>query len=240
MHLSDVLGEIPYALPDQSLWDTDTIRQHLSQGVPTAIFCGTRGVVPIFVVFQIEKIVRDAKADFREILTLRGAVKDLVRLKGMKHTVGVLRSFGFALKEAPWDAHPNYILDLFLTTAQEYVSDTKSLADMASEDTFACYRVSVTSTAMKFSGPFQERSNQVFRRYPGRHSYFIRVTFEEETHPQLRFGRKVDGAAFVKKRYGTILRETGLKIGGRRYRFLAYSQSALKEHSVWFMRPFRN
>jgi hypothetical protein len=50
----------------------------------------------------------------------------------------------------------------------------------------------------------------------------------------------VDGAAFVKMRYGKILRETGLKIGGRRYWFLAYSQSALKEHSVWFMRPFRN
>jgi hypothetical protein len=66
------------------------------------------------------------------------------------------------------------------------------------------------------------------------------VTFEEETRLQLRFDREVDGATFVKKRYGTILRESGLKIAGREYRFLAYSQSALKEHSVWFMRPFRN
>jgi RNA-dependent RNA polymerase len=86
---------------------------------------------------------------------------------------------------------------------------------MAPEDTFSCYHVSVTPTAMKFNGPFPERSNRVFRRYPNRHSCFIRVTFEEETRLQLRFDREVDGATFVKKRYGTILRETGLKICGR-------------------------
>jgi len=192
------------------------------------------------VAFQVEKIVRDALVDFREILVLRGAVGDLVRSKGTKHTIGVLCSFHSALKESTWEVHHNYIPALFLTTARKYVPGTKSLADMALEDTFSCYHVSVTPTGMKLSGPFPERSNRVFRRYPDRHSCFIRVTFEEETRLQLRFDREVDGAAFVKKRYGTILRETGLKVGGRRHWFLAYSQSALKEHSVWFMRPFRN
>ena len=192
------------------------------------------------VAFQVEKLVRDSFVDFREILALRGMVGDLVRLKSVKHTVGVLRSFHSTLKESTWDASPDSILTLFRTTAQHYVPETKSLANMALEDTFTCYHVSVTPTAMKLSGPFQERSNRVFRRYPDRHSCFIRVTFEEETRLQFRFDREVDGATFVKRRYGTILRETGLQIGGRQYWFLAYSQSALKEHSVWFMRPFRN
>ncbi|KAF9650744.1 RdRP-domain-containing protein [Thelephora ganbajun] len=192
------------------------------------------------VAFQVEKTVRDSAVDLREILTLRQAVGDLVRSKGVKHTIGILRSFHSALKDTAWDARPNYIRALFLKTTREYVPETKSLADMAFEDTFSCYHVSITPTAMKFSGPFQERSNRVFRKYPDRHSYFIRVTFEEETRLQLRFDREVDGATFVKKRYGTILRETGLKVGGRRYWFLAYSQSSLKEHSVWFMSPFRN
>ena len=190
------------------------------------------------IAFQVEKIVRDAKVDFREILSIREVIGDLVRSKGLKHTVGVLRSFGSVL--ALGDADPNYIRTLFLTTAQEYVPETKSLASAALGDTFTCYHVSVTPTAMKFHGPFQERSNRVFRKYPNHHSCFIRVSFEEETRLQLRFDREVDGASFVKKRYGKILREAGLKIGGRRYWFLAYSQSALKEHSVWFMRPFRN
>jgi len=190
--------------------------------------------------FQVEKIVRDAKVDFREVLTLREAIGDLVRSRGVKHTVGVLRSFGSVLNESPWDTDPNYILAKFLTTAQDYVPEIKSLASVALGDTLTCYHVSVTPTAMKFHGPFQERSNRVFRRYPNHHSCFIRVTFEEETRLQLRFDREVDGASFVKKRYGKILREAGLKISGRWYWFLAYSQSALKEHSVWFMRPFRN
>ena len=192
------------------------------------------------VAFQLEKIVRDGQVDFREILALREVVGDLVRLKNVKHTVGVLRSFHSTLKETTWDPRPGFIRSLFFKATREYVPQNKSLADMAFEDTFSCYHVSVTPTGMKFSGPFPERSNRVFRRYPDRHSCFIRVTFEEETRLQLRFDREVDGATFVKKRYGTILRETGLKIAGRRYWFLAYSQSALKEHSVWFMRPFRN
>jgi RNA-dependent RNA polymerase len=189
------------------------------------------------VAFQVEKLVRDPEVDFQEILALRQDVEDLIRSNGAKHTVGVLRLFQSALKEAAWDVH---LPALFRKVARRYVPEIKSLASMAFEDTFSCYHVSVTPTAMKLSGPFQERSNRVFRRYPDRHSCFIRVTFEEETRLQLRFDREVDGAAFVKRRYGTILRETGLKIGGRMYWFLAYSQSALKEHSVWFMRPFRN
>lgn len=192
------------------------------------------------VAFQVEKTVRDAAVDLQEALTLREVVGDLVRSKGVKHTVGVLRSFHAILKETTWDVHPNYIRNLFLKTTRQYVPEIRSLADMAFEDTFSCHHVSVTPTAMGFSGPFPERSNRVFRRYPNRHSSFIRVTFQEETRLQLRFDREVDGATFVKKRYGIILRETGLKIAGRWYWFLAYSQSALKEHSVWFMRPFRN
>jgi RNA-dependent RNA polymerase len=41
----------------------------------------------------------------------------------------------------------------------------------------------------------------------------------------------------VARRVGNALRE-GLIIGQKRFYFLAYSQSALKEHAVWFMRPF--
>ena len=192
------------------------------------------------VAFQVEKIVRDALVDFQEILAIKGAVEDLVRSRGVGRAVGVLRSFQFALREYAWEDRPNHIPTLFLTTSREHVPEIKSLADTALEGAFWCHRVSVTPTTMKFSGPFLEQSNRVFRRYRNDYSCFIRVTFEEETRLQLRFDREVDGATFVRKRYGTILREKGLKIGGRMHRFLAYSQSALKDHSVWFMRSFEN
>ena len=192
------------------------------------------------VAFQLEKIVRDMLVDFQEILATREAVEDLVRSEGAEHTVGVLRSFHSALKDSAWDIHSNDIPALFLTAAQEYVPELRSLASTTPDDTFSCYHVSVTPTAMKLSGPLQEKSNRIIRRHPDHHSCFIRVSFEDETRLKFRFDREVDGATFVKKRYGTILRETGLKICGRKHVFLAYSQSGLREHSVWFMRPFED
>lgn len=41
----------------------------------------------------------------------------------------------------------------------------------------------------------------------------------------------------MRRRVGSALRD-GILIGGRKFKFLAYSQSALKEHAVWFMKPF--
>ncbi len=64
------------------------------------------------------------------------------------------------------------------------------------------------------------------------------MAFTDERNLQYRFDRDIDGQAFVRERVGGILR-SGLLIGGRQFRFLAYSMSALKEHSVWFMSPFR-
>jgi hypothetical protein len=67
----------------------------------------------------------------------------------------------------------------------------------------------------------------------------------------------VTGSSFLTSRVGCTLK-SGFKLGGRqyvlcyhssvsanslhsfKYEFLAYSSSALKEHSVWFVRPFPN
>lgn len=188
------------------------------------------------VAFQVEKVVRDLLVDFGEMLAIKDAVGKLVRSKGVQDTAGVLQWFHSILKETAWNIRSNDIPDLFLRVAQEYVPGVRNFAGY--ENPFLCYHVSVTPTGMKFNGPFQEQSNRVLRRYPDHHSCFIRVSFEEETRSKLRSDREVDGAAFVKRRYGTILREGGLEVGGRQHKFLAYSQSALKGHSVWFMRPF--
>ena len=188
------------------------------------------------VAFQVEKAVRDLLVDFGEILAIREAVGDLVRSEGVQGTVEILRSFYSILREAAWDIRSKDIPALFLRATREYVPGAGGFAGY--ERPFLCYHVSVTPTTMKFNGPFPEQSNRVLRRYSDHHSCFIRVSLEEETRLKLRFDRDVDGATFVKRRYGTILREAGLKVGGRRYRFLAYSQSALKGHAVWFMRQF--
>ena len=191
------------------------------------------------VAFQLERIVRDTLVNFQEILATKEPVENLVRSQGPEHTARVLRSFHSALKDPKLVTDYKDAPGLLLATAEEYEPEFMEPTNPTPEGTFTCFRVSVTPTAMKFNGPLREKSNRVFRRYPDHHSYFIRVTLEEENRLKLRFDREVDGATFVKKRYGTILRETGLKICGRKYYFLAYSQSSLKDHSVWFMCPFK-
>jgi RNA-dependent RNA polymerase len=62
------------------------------------------------------------------------------------------------------------------------------------------------------------------------------VSFVDEKRLQYRSDRDVNIAEFIRRRVGSALK--GLAIGGEDLEFLAYSQSALKEHSVWYIRPF--
>jgi RNA-dependent RNA polymerase len=43
----------------------------------------------------------------------------------------------------------------------------------------------------------------------------------------------------LQQRVGKILRE-GFEIAGRKFEFLAYSTSSLREHAVWFVSPFHD
>lgn len=47
---------------------------------------------------------------------------------------------------------------------------------------------------------------------------------------------QVDGHTLLNERVGYTLKN-GLEIAGRRFDFLAYSNSALREHAVWFVHP---
>lgn len=78
---------------------------------------------------------------------------------------------------------------------------------------------------------YPDRSNRVIRAYPDNQQNFVRIQFCDEDYLQFRWpDRDVDGEAFIKARVGGILRQ-GIKIGGRSFEFLAYSQSALKARS---------
>lgn len=89
---------------------------------------------------------------------------------------------------------------------------------------------------MILEGPYATQSNRVLREYRDHEDHFIRVDFRDEDRLQYRWDREVDGTSFLKQRVGGILKE-GFELAGRRFEFLAYSSSALREHAVWFMHP---
>ncbi|KAI0306234.1 RNA dependent RNA polymerase-domain-containing protein [Multifurca ochricompacta] len=68
---------------------------------------------------------------------------------------------------------------------------------------------------------------------------FVRVEFRDEDHLPYRWDGNVDGTWILQQRVGKILRD-GFELSGRRFEFLAYSASSLREHTVWFVAPFHD
>lgn len=104
---------------------------------------------------------------------------------------------------------------------------------------FVCHHVTFTPTRMILEGPYATQSNRVIRRYVGYEENFLRVDFRDEDRLQYRWAREVDGISFLRERVGGILKN-GFELAGRKFEFLAYSSSALREHAVWFMHPFKH
>jgi RNA-dependent RNA polymerase len=103
--------------------------------------------------------------------------------------------------------------------------------------------VIITPSRIILEGPYTTQSNRVIREYqshdPSLTEHFVRVEFRDEDRLAYRWDGDVDGTWFLKQRVGGTLRH-GFEIGGRAFEFLAYSTSALREHSVWFVCPFRD
>ncbi|KAF7339912.1 RNA-dependent RNA polymerase [Mycena venus] len=132
---------------------------------------------------------------------------------------------------------PSTIPELFKEVHAEYSRSHAKAPSLepADNSVFQSLHVVITPTTIYL----QERSNRVIRSFPKKHhESFLRVIFEDEGGLKYRFDKELDCAGFTRYRVGEFLIENGLTIAGRKFDFLAYSQSALKEHAVWFVRDF--
>jgi RNA-dependent RNA polymerase len=187
------------------------------------------------VAFQLEALLRGRLADPKEILSIRDIVDNMLARHGTSYTASFLHSVAtnavFEIQGQQEGA--------FKASIQRYARDftwsPPSRPWDPRDGAFECLHVSISPTSMRLEGPFPERSNRVMRTYADNHDAFIRVSFVEETALQYRHDREIDGPAFIRRWVSPILRN-GLTVAGRRFRFLAYSQSALKSHTVWFVR----
>ncbi|KAK7694554.1 hypothetical protein QCA50_001740 [Cerrena zonata] len=200
------------------------------------------------IAFQLESIVRKLLADPTELLLCRGRIERMISDEGEPYMIAFLRYFATPLTAWFWydeeedEDRPfaGSVDELFAQCASSFVLPTKKALRPAAIDPdnlFDCLHVTISPTRMQLDGPYPERSNRVMRSYPHNHDSFLRVSFVEESKLQIRLDPEVDGRAFIKARFGNFLHE-GLIIGGRKFNFLAYSQSALKEHAVWFVKDF--
>ncbi|KAI0361727.1 RdRP-domain-containing protein [Trametes cingulata] len=212
---------------------------------------------PWTVAFQVEALLRSWLLDFREALRLCQPIEKLTRQKGREYTAALLRDFAAYAKALYWygedrarseegrtlpaEASLEDPVALFNRVRAKFVYKPMPTALETADATapFHCLRVTVTPTTMILEGPFPERSNRVMRTYFRSQDCFLRVSFQDEDRLQLRFDREVDSRDFVSRRVKRILLD-GLTMAGAHFDFLAYSQSALKEHAVWFVKPFKH
>ncbi|KAF3945295.1 hypothetical protein ACB098_03G083200 [Castanea mollissima] len=102
------------------------------------------------------------------------------------------------------------------------------------------HRVQITPSKVYFCGPEVNLSNRVLRNYPKDLDNFLRVSFVDEDLDKLHAtvlsscassanGERQTG---IYNRILSTLRN-GIVIGGKKFEFLAYSNSQLRENSVW-------
>ncbi|KAJ4413408.1 hypothetical protein N0V85_003566 [Neurospora sp. IMI 360204] len=98
------------------------------------------------------------------------------------------------------------------------------------------YRALVTPTRIEFNGPELEAMNRILRKFPEHQDHFLRVQFGEEDGQDLFFNSTVSMDT-IYQRFKDVLTK-GISVGGRVYRFLGFSHSSLRAHSLWLSAPF--
>ena len=211
------------------------VRRDLFSERTMAVVQSQLGQLDWVVAFQMESLLRSRAIDFQEALQLLPEVAQSVQRNGKETTAAAVRTFKTKAMAifAQEKAHNLDIAVLF----QESVTEVRSKGNFASlrpGDGSFCQslHVKVTPSTMYLDGPILEQSNRVLRAYPESNESFLRVTFLDESGYRYQFGQEIDGPAFVASRVKTLLYD-GLRIAGHKFEFLAYTQSALKEHAVW-------
>lgn len=179
------------------------------------------------IAFQLESLLRNGLLHSDDIVDLLPKIQQLQEQDTPTHIGDVLRHYNEKLQMRPQRESP---ADCFERALQSFKS-------IDYRDEFRCCHVTFTPTRILLEGPFATQSNRIVRKYPGYEDHFMRVEFREEDRLSYRWEREVDAVPFLRTRVGGILKE-GFTLGGRYFEFLAYSNSALREHSVWFVNPF--
>ncbi|KKY20896.1 putative rna-directed rna polymerase (sad-1) [Phaeomoniella chlamydospora] len=100
---------------------------------------------------------------------------------------------------------------------------------------FMMRSVIVTPTTIQINEPTVEVTNRVIREYQHHADRFLRVRFEDDEFRGMRRIHGNDGET-MNEVYTRVHRtlSSGIIVGGRRYEFLAYGNSQLREHGAYF------
>ena len=189
------------------------------------------------IAFQLEALLRGRLADAKEFLSIRTIIDQMTLHNGASYTASFLRSVIAAAEYGSLGNDQQEFKAGVQLLARDFSWTPESRTWDPKDGAFHCYHVSISPTSMKLEGPLPERSNRVMRTYADNIDSFLRVSFVEENDLRYQHDREINGPEFVKDWVSPILRG-GITVAGRPFKFLAYSMSALKSHTVWFVSDF--
>ncbi|KIX06479.1 uncharacterized protein Z518_04455 [Rhinocladiella mackenziei CBS 650.93] len=103
------------------------------------------------------------------------------------------------------------------------------------------YHATVTATGILFHTPSVEVTNRIVRKYQRYSDRFLRVRFEDDAcRGKTRLYSATNGRMkLIFDRVRRTMRK-GIVLGDRRYEFLAWGNSQLREHGAYFFASIRN
>lgn len=195
--------------------------------------------------FQLDSIARANLLDLEELLRLKPHLGKIKRTYGTSYTAAFIRHLSLQARTTDWYWLPDHVrgpmdplMRLFVECKNSFYAP--ATIPYSDRELFSSYHVKVTPSRLILNGPLPERNNRVMRKYAGYTNNFVRVSFTDEDGLQYRVSPGADGWKFIHDRFGYILAPSnGLSVAEHIFGFLAYSQSGLKSHAVWFVRPFQ-
>ncbi|QDS77948.1 hypothetical protein FKW77_001429 [Venturia effusa] len=204
-----------------------------------------KGHLPFSVRFQALRLVREGRLSPD---SMAGLVPEMSRLisKGMSEQVcadavrNLLNGVDWPHRNVP---AADYSKATLIRKLRDAAAPAANLQDSSAYRTVKAHRhlalihhVRVTPCGLYLGGPSPEVTNRVLRNHPDNINSFLRVTFGDEDGDRLgaQYGTNNDG---IWNRIQAML-DSPLRICGREFTFLGFSQSSMKSHTAWFMAPF--
>ena len=184
------------------------------------------------VAFQVEALLHNGVANTTELVELRPRIAKLIHYFG-DIAGDIMRRF---VEIAARRLLGQQVLECFESVLAQKTQRSRATPPRGR---FFCHHVTFTPTRLLLEGPTVTQSNRVIRQYEGYEDHFLRVDFRDEDRLQYRWDRAVDGASYLQERVGKLLKK-GFTLAGRHFDFLGYSSSALREHAVWYVNPFKH
>lgn len=228
------------------------IHDHVSSGIPVEKLHEFCSQLPYQLGFEVDKARLDSVLTGMEILSLKEDILALQAEHG-DNAPEIFRSFtsklegrsasriGYRKRQAQRKSSqedlPFLLRRVTLDFIREHQKPRPLLAPPPQSGVYLSYHLILTPTRNILEGPFPDQSNSVLRRY-GHPECFLRVSFQDENRSKLHREADCSILNVLEERCRSTLLN-GCRVAGRQFQFLGYSMSGLKEHSVWFVTPFK-